>query len=226
VSNTIQIEDMMRKRLERRVPWEWLKEREIDRVYVGGGCMNRGEPNDIDLFPVRKDQFKGVDTSEAIAVTASASTFIVGKTPVQLCNYHHNSLEELVKSFDFAHIQIGARVHVATKNVEQLYYTDDWSRSHALETTWYTGSAYPLSSLIRLIKYIKRDLFPGRSYIMSIVSILNDVIERGYENYGDFKDQLDAIDLGLLEDEYSREDLLKLFSMLRKDAEVPAGLDL
>ena len=51
-----------------------------------------------------------------------------------------------------------------------------------------------------MIKYANRGMFSGRSYIIDILKIMTGILERGYKNYDDFKDQLDAIDLALLSD--------------------------
>ena len=46
------------------------------------------------------------------------------------------------------------------------------------------------------------------------VKILIDIIKRGFINYKDFKDQLNAIDLAYVED---NDELMELFNLLRKD---------
>lgn len=80
-----------------------------------------------------------------------------------------------------------------------------------LQKTFFVGSEYPLSSLIRLVKYAKRGLYPKRrDYTADILRILTAIIERGYSGYEDFKDQLDAIDLG-----YEGEETVALWNALR-----------
>jgi hypothetical protein len=71
---------------------------------------------------------------------------------------------------------------------------------------------------MRLTKYAKRDHFPGRAYIPSIINILMDIIRRGFTSYDDFKDQLDAVDLGLVEKDLRGCDLRGLFDLLNKGA--------
>lgn len=86
--------------------------------------------------------------------------------------------------------------------VNFVEFTDDWIQSHMLETTWYTGSDYPLSSLLRTTKYFQRGCYAKKhEYKKDILIILNDIISRGYKDYQDYKDQLAAIDLLLLEPE-------------------------
>ena len=49
------------------------------------------------------------------------------------------------------------------------------------------------------------------------MNILGDIVERGFHDYQDFKDQLDAVDLGLLTEDFKQvdnADLMKLFELL------------
>lgn len=80
-----------------------------------------------------------------------------------------------------------------------IAWYDAWVEYRITRQSTYTGSEYPLSSLIRLNKYVKRDIIKGKSYTIEVLKILNDIIKRGYTDYRDFKNQLDAVDLLLLE---------------------------
>ena len=79
------------------------------------------------------------------------------------------------------------------------------------------GSQYPLASLIRLNKYVKQGAFGGKAYIPSALNILMVVIERGFKSYDDYKDQLDAVDLGLVERDVAGVNFMRLFNLLVKD---------
>lgn len=70
---------------------------------------------------------------------------------------------------------------------------------------------------MRVVKYAKRDVFSGRSYVTSLINILVDVIKRGFEDYNDFKDQLDAVDLGLVDEDIKGSQIYELFCLLNKD---------
>ena len=61
--------------------------------------------------------------------------------------------------------------------------------------------------------------FLGKSYIPAVINILTNIIKRGFNDYDDFKDQLDAVDLGLLEEDYkeAKEDFRELFEILNKE---------
>lgn len=210
--------NVLRQRVYQRVPIEQLKQVGITEFYVGGNSLNRNPPNDIDIFPVEslftKDQAAKLgkivsDTKNAITVKVNIDKTlhhqtvdgtndieVNGKTiTVQLCNYLHDSLENLVDSFDFSHIQVGAKV--VPNNID-IYYTDKYEESKLCQSTEYFGSEYPISSLIRTFKYAKRGDFAGDSHIFSVLKILADISCRGFANYDDFKDQLDAVDLGLV----------------------------
>ncbi len=213
------LEQLLKNKIKNRVPstvFDFFKKIKIKNFYIAGNTCNDGKLNDIDVFPVGKDDFKTFVTDiKPIAKTMNATTYDIDGTIVQLCNYHHDSLKKLVDSFDFSHIQIGVRVNEHI--IEDLYYTEAWKNSKLLGTTEYTGSEYPLSSMMRLIKYANRKDFSGRSYIPNVIKILVNIIERRFKDYDDFKDQLDAVDLGLLPEEYEEVGsnvFIELFNLL------------
>jgi hypothetical protein len=217
----LNLNETITHRINKRIPWKALQELlTVDKVYVAGNCLNRSNPNDIDLFPVLAGDFTIYSSDHVLSKTPNAITVREDSTIIQLCNYHWNSLKELVDSFDFAHIQIGAKINVKNCSVEEIYCSDNWVLAHQVESTWFTGSAFPLSSLIRANKYIQREEFAGKSYIPSIFDMITAIVTRGFENYKDFKDQLDAVDLGLLPEDLNdanRDNLMKLFEALRRD---------
>lgn len=195
--------------------------------YVAGNSCNAAAPNDYDLYPLKGEDFdfKGISSRVesvngfVICETKNALTCNISGKIVQFCKYKKNKLYELIESFDFAHIQIGCGVHIEWRpgdfeddpggydysTIAEVAYTPDWEQAHLLETTWYTGSEYPLSSLIRTVKYFQRGAYANKhEYKVDILNILGDVIARGYKDYPDYKDQLAAIDLLLLEPEESK----------------------
>jgi hypothetical protein len=149
-------------------------------------------------------------------------TIIINGTPVQFCSYIKSSLLDLIESFDFAHIQIGIFVHnewdceYKYSQIEEIQTTCAWEESQLLNTTWYTHSEYPLSSLLRCVKYAQRGDFAGKSWKVSMMDIVSDIVERGYKNYDDFKDQISAIDLALL-DENESNSAYKLFETFQNN---------
>jgi len=210
--------NVIRQRVYQRVPLKELTDAGITEFYVGGNSLNRNPPNDIDIFPISgffphqtAEKLGKVVSSTKNAITVKVNVDktlhhqtvegtndieVSGKTvTVQLCNYLHPSLEELVNSFDFSHIQVGAKV--TPTNID-IYCTDKYEESKLCQSTEYFGSEYPISSLIRTFKYAKRGDFAGDSHIFSVLKILADISCRGFSNYEDFKNQLDAVDLGLV----------------------------
>jgi len=216
-------EQLITERVKQRVPVDKLCSIGVARFYVAGNCLNRAEPRDIDVFPVEKGDFDAINVNklDLISSTRNAMTVRLGGKIVQLCKYYHNDLFTLVHSFDFAHVQIGAKVRISTTghSVEEIQKSGAWSDAKEFESTWYTGSEYPLSSLIRTVKYAKRGHFSGNSYIWAVLNVLEQLIGRGFYGYEDFKDQLDAVDLGLLPEEIEELDtvaLKNLFESLNK----------
>lgn len=202
--------------------------------FVAGNSCNASAPHDFDLYPwySKKFDFEGIKSriksvdGYVIIETRNALTVNIGGKIIQFCNYWKSDLINLIESFDFAHIQIGVAVNIEWRpgdfeddiggydcsKIRYVEYTDNWQRAHMLETTWYTGSNYPLSSLLRTVKYFQRGAYANKfEYNKDIINILNDIISRGYEDYHDYKDQLAAIDLLLLEPE-EREAAFNLYS--------------
>ena len=192
--------------------------------FVAGNSCNASAPHDFDLYPWHNDKFdfEGIKSriesvgGYVIIETRNALTVNIGGKIIQFCNYWKPDLISLIESFDFAHIQIGVAVNIDWRpgdfendiggykcsTIKFVEYTDNWQRAHTLETTWYTGSDYPLSSLLRTVKYFNRGAYANKfEYKKDIINILNNIISRGYKDYQDYKDQLAAIDLLLLEPE-------------------------
>lgn len=194
------------------------------KYYVCGNSCNAATPNDYDIYSVDKPfnfdvlkchiNIKGYDI-KVICETKNALTVSIDGIVVQFCSYYKGSLEELVESFDYAHIQIGIKVvsdwqlydsdifyAYSSSHIEQIYVSSAYIESHILGTTWFTGSEYPLSSLIRHAKYNSRGNFAAKTEsTAAIIQILTAILQRGFRSYEDFKDQLAAVDLLLLSEE-------------------------
>jgi hypothetical protein len=194
-----------------------------DGYFVAGNSCNAAAPHDFDIYPWgNKFDFDGIKSrvesvgGYVVIETRNALTVNIGGKVIQFCNYRKPDLISLIESFDFAHIQIGVAVQIEWRpgdfeddpggydysTIKYVEFTDNWQRAHMLETTWYTGSEYPLSSLLRTTKYFQRGCYAKKyEYKKDILNILNDIISRGYKDYQDYKDQLAAVDLLLLEPE-------------------------
>ena len=201
-----------------KVKWNQI-ESIPSKFIIAGNSLNKERPKDFDLYPYPSDEGRAQFTkcfddnkAKAIVRFKRAHTLKIEEDIIQLCNFPQDSLEELVKSFDFAHIQIGAVVEET--RVQSVYYTENYAKAKIEESTFYTGTKYPISSLIRSIKYLERGDFANKvSFRKNFITILTDVVDRGFEDYGDFKDQLDAIDLAVVPE---AEEFMKLFKLLTK----------
>lgn len=195
-------------RLDFEAVYELLDDRPF---FLAGGSLCGDPVNDFDLYPSPVVPF---DSSTVLNVvwanpgkykllskTRNAVTvkLIAKDQVVQFCSYRKPSLMELVKSFDFSHIQVGVEFtgDKEPPHADTVYYTDDFVLANVKRRTVYTGSEYPLSSLVRLFKYAKRDKLTRIGVAQAAMKILKDILDRGYENYDDFKSQIDAVDLGL-----------------------------
>lgn len=191
--------------------------------YVAGNSCNAATLHDFDIYPECNGTFDFNSISSrveplggyVICKTKNALTVNMSGKILQFCNYSKCDLITLLSSFDFAHIQIGIHVEIDWEpgdpedgggynysTITAVNYTAEWELAHLSETTWYTGSDYPLSSLLRITKYYQRGCYARKDdYKKDILNILNDIISRGYKDYLDYKDQLAAVDLLLLEPE-------------------------
>ena len=225
------IQDTIARRAEKlieKVPLKSFRKQGILDLYLAGNSLN-AVPGDIDLFPCGEKPFpsslsRNFPNAWKLVSSTKNATTMVGpkKTVIQLCNFVHPTLIELVKSFDFSHIQVGVWFNLrgTPPRIELIYYSTNWLRFRALGDSQFEGSAYPLSSLVRLFKYrSRREISRGRS-LHSVFEILEAIVSRGVEDYEDFKDQIDAVDLGLLPEELESlegETLHNLFNLLRRD---------
>jgi len=197
----------------------------LDRFYIAGGALLPPEPNDYDLFPVEEHDFDKFFSRERgkrilpehtakVWETSNAITYDIDGVKIQLCKFWNDSLKDTVERFDFSHCKVGVkfkRYRHKSPNVEtehpmflpeELYVSDDFIKYRLLGYSEYTGiqkEDYPLSSLLRVFKYIKK------GYIKSpydvVFKILEALLERGYTSEDDFKKQLLAIDIGVDEAE-------------------------
>lgn len=188
---------------------------------IAGNSLNVAKPNDFDIYPddntfdfkAIKKRVPSFDNAYVVCESRNALTISLDGHVLQFCNYSKHTVMQLIESFDFAHIQIGAVIHICWepgepedgggyKNsfIQSVWTTNDYTNAHIIGTTWYTGSAYPLSSLIRCVKYAQRGTYANKhEYKVDVLKILTDIIDQGYSDYADYKDQLSAIDLMLLE---------------------------
>ena len=169
-------------------------------ILAGSAMIPKHEINDIDVFFYNsRDYGKTVDTLKQVYKyfeTPNCVTINTNYVKVQLCKYNYPTMKQLVESFDFAHVQIAYDIFT-----QDVAYTEQAKEAFISRTTTFTGSEYPLSSLIRLNKYYERGRIQGRGLIGEVLLIFKAILERGFKDYEDFKDQLNAVDLNFFNSE-------------------------
>lgn len=197
----------------------FLAEGPLTMFYIAGGALV-GQPNDVDIFPCPYSAAP-VFLAPVVSKTKNAITYDTEPWPVQVCSYTADTTRELVESFDYTHIQVGAKIRATSKvcSVLDVAYTPGFILAAVSGQTKFTGSEFPLSSLLRAGKYYKRELMTSRQYTANILTAVTAVIKRGFANWEDFKNQIDAIDLGLVADdlEGTQQELHELYYALHRE---------
>ena len=200
---------------------------------LAGGCLVTDPPNDYDVYPMSTyakafdrrsikaglESLKKTHDCAVLFESRNALTVCVDGKHIQFCDYAvmsdsvigKPSLVKLVQSFDYTHVQVGVsftpmeddKGSIRTPEVDIIYYTDDYLETLITKQTKYSGTEFPLGSLIRLRKYDKRGLLPLSRYRRTVLDILADIINRGFNDYEDFKAQLEAVDLRVLTEDES-----------------------
>jgi len=186
---------------------------------IAGNSLNRATPHDIDIYqdctggmeekrlfdftnPTIDQLMQGIDGIEAEVVcrTDNATTVKHNGVIYQFCKYM-KPFEELVKGFDYAHVQVGIKITCDLPTRTTVFYTPQYVTYLLTGHSKYVGSGYPLSSMIRAEKYRRYELLSNYDFRLSVLLALGEVIKRGFYDYADFKDQLKALDLSDLEGE-------------------------
>lgn len=200
---------------------------------LAGGCLVTDPPNDYDVYPMSMhtkafdrgsieaglESLKKTHDCAVLFESRNALTVCVDGKRIQFCDYavmspsvpDKPSLVELVRSFDYTHVQVGVSFtpmddgngSIRTPEVDLIYYTDDYLETLVTNQTKYSGTEFPLGALIRLRKYDKRGLLPLSRYRRTVLDLLSDIIGRGFKDYDDFKNQLEAVDLSVLTEDES-----------------------
>lgn len=206
-----------------------FKENSKFEFILAGNSLNGGNVNDLDIYGNNCNILYNITLQDKLLFTSKNATSIQGeKYKIQFCSYHKSTLKELIDSFDFSMVQVGVLVEYSNEHlhVRDVYYSNnylDWKLNGAFE---FTGSEYPLASLFRLFKYFKRECCTKSERNKCLLKILNNVIGRGFTSYDDYKDQLDAIDLGLSE---HSEEAYSLFQTIEESElikPIPVDIDI
>lgn len=196
---------------------------EIARILGGRGFMLAGgaltkddSPKDFDIYGVgRAIQVADLKwrVGPLLSKSSNAITAEVEGQVVQFCSYCKETPQKTIEAFDFAHCQAGA-VFDGNGELKEVVATDAFWVSEEVGATWYTGSEYPLSSLMRCMKFHKRGLFRDNAHKVSALRILLDIVRRGFRDEGDFLDQCASVSETFCE--LNGDDADELFELLKK----------
>lgn len=176
----------------------------IQSFIVAGGVFCDLYPvRDVDLFETKTGDFSSFrrlpHIENNLVKDEGGKAFTVKikydrNAEYNFCRVCYCSLEGLINSFDFAHCQAGVKLQLFNGRVlREVYYTDDFSKSTLTKSTWYTGSEYPLSSLVRLCKFYSYGLFKDRNdFKINFMLVVNDFLDRGFVDEEDFSEQMDG----------------------------------
>lgn len=202
-----------------------------ENFILAGGALCSDSPNDYDIFGNGSrfdiEEIEGRcdgTNAEIVSKTINALTVRIDGKIVQICSHWKNSMQNLVKSFDFSHCRAGCLCCFCkcdnAYNPVEAYWEDDFVCAMACGDTKYTGSGeYPINTLVRAGKFYKQGKFASyHSYKISVIQILSDIIKRGLFDADDVQRQLSAISDNI--DETDEAQILA--DILHRDGTPPA----
>jgi hypothetical protein len=164
----------------------FLSDNQVDEIRIGGGGMLHGVPADVDIWPTQNStKFKGVAQKYKPTPDAHFGQFKADGHVIQLCMDQHETLEELIDSFDFAHCQAGAELFRKGKigewQIRKVYLTNHFVAAMICQGTYYVAGRWPLRSLARVPKVAAKlglSADEARGLSMQIVA---DIVNRGVD---------------------------------------------
>jgi hypothetical protein len=223
-SNT-DLPNVLTRRVLRRLSKDilsYLYENNVTKIVLAGGGLLKTY-NDLDLYGLSNDVENVSNFTKLVdqlldkkVALLNAATKRFGKKKVQFCKYFKPTIQDLVKSFDFSHCQVAVEITIAPNPVQavinKVYCTPQFLDSMITGSTDYTGSEYPLGSLIRIPKVAKKLKLSIKETTNLTIAVLASVLERGIKDYDDFKEQLKAVDLNHFPD--NKDDLQIIYKKL------------
>lgn len=170
--------------------------------FVAGGALtsvfSNKQINDLDLFFYKEEDFKLMEADfvkrrlegEKIIITAetdNAVSYVVNEVRVQLIKKVFGAPKEIIKQFDFT-------ICMAAYDPQtETIIMDDNFLYHLAQRTLYlnTELKYPIATLWRVKKYLKRDFSLPAIEIIKLALIINNL---KIETFGQLKEQLEGID--------------------------------
>lgn len=169
-------------------------------ILAGGALSSDDPPKDFDIYCREginisqiRDWLQISPKWNILSKTKNAITADHYGQIIQFCAYHKDTVKELIESFDFSNCQAAA-VFDINGAISRTVYTDRFIAFVYDGFIQYTGSEYPLASLMRCAKLISRGVIkkPQR-WKPIILDIVTDIVRRGFVDEDDFSDQCDSI---------------------------------
>lgn len=170
-------------------------------ILAGGALSSDNPPKDFDIFlpeGIYISQVQDLIQSEwpkwgVLSETKNAVTADHRGQIIQFCAYRKETPEKLIESFDFSNCQAAA-VFDRNGALERTVYTKMFATFVYGGLVQYTGSEYPMASLMRCAKFISRGVIKksGR-WKPIILDIITDIVRRGFKDEEDFRDQCSSI---------------------------------
>jgi len=181
-----------------------LSDKALDKFFVAGGALtsvfSNKKINDLDLFFYDKWKYDDLRSEmgekdwKPVFESDSAVSYNINGVRFQLIKKVFGTPEEVIKNFDFS-----VCMCACTLAPEKKIIMDDNFLYHLAQRTLYfnINAKYPISSLWRVKKYLKKDFtFPAIEAIKISLAINNLNIK----SYIDLKEQLEGIDTLFLAD--------------------------
>ena len=216
------LQDVLIRRICSRINVALVREIcSVHEIAIAGGSLLDAEPHDFDVYAANDTGKLNLRLVQSNAkrkgwtyVTETKNALTLkdpqGRT-YQFCTFCRPTPQELVAAFDFAHCQVCVSNYGDDGNWK-AYYTENFLQAMASQRTFFVGSPYPMGALCRVVKYAKYGYYgqEGRAWIRDVFKILNAFVRRGFGDYDDFKDQVDAVDLG-----FEGSEVLELWESIR-----------
>ena len=199
------IKDDISERILSRIDPSYLEEvcKDEKFVVIAGNSLNKAKPHDIDVYrfleesaeekPVETVLQVGYSSSQPVRAvakldwctgqggphrvvyeSANARTVKHDDTTYQYCAYQ-KPFHKLIESFDFAHVQVGAVLDLKSHKITEVYFTDKYVRWLLTGKSCFTGSEFPLSSLLRAEKYKRYEVLNSHEFRTCVLTALGDV---------------------------------------------------
>lgn len=172
-----------------------------DNAIIAGGFIRAyfaGEtPSDLDLYFCNEDDATKAVTAlktkgwVVVTETSRAVTFKKDGKVVQVIMCLLGEPEEILQAFDFT---ICAAALAKKDDEWELFMHDDFFEHLAGRILVFTGSSFPLASLKRVVKYIRRGYNICDENLIAIAKMIAEMVN--FENYEELERHIDGMDPG------------------------------